>query len=77
MYICQTLDSNEHVLVICDYYSGYIWAAKTGDLGFGTASKIMSVLKEQIRTGLHLTKKIKSEHGTQLDCPELREEMAK
>ena len=40
-YICETLDTNEHVLVICNSYSGYIWAAKSGDRAFRMASKMI------------------------------------
>lgn len=47
--ICETLYSNEHVLVICDYFSGYVWAAKSGNREFEIASKMAEILKRKNR----------------------------
>ena len=71
------MDSNEHVLVICDYFSGYVWAAKSGNREFGTASKMVEILKEKIGKSLHLTETIKCDHGKQFDSEEFSAEMAR
>ena len=39
--ICETLDANEHILVICDYFSGYIWAVKSGHRDLESAAKMI------------------------------------
>ena len=70
-------DTNEHVLVICDYFYGYICAAKSGDWEFGIAAKMIEILKEQIGIGLHLTETIKCDHGTQFKSEEFTTEMAR
>ena len=44
--------AREHILAITDRYTGYVWAAKTGDTGTGTTSKCIDILKSCIGTGL-------------------------
>ena len=60
---------------MCDFYTGYVWASKSGDRDFGTASKLIHILKEQIGTGLHLTETVKSVRGSQMNCNEFISEM--
>ena len=37
--------AREHILAITDRYTGYVWAAKTGDTGTGTTGKCIDILK--------------------------------
>ena len=61
MDIAET-DSKEHILVITDRFTGYIWAAKTGDKETGTTDKIIAILKSCVGKGLTITNKIKCDH---------------
>ena len=65
--------ANEHILVISDRYTGYVWAAKTGDTGTGTSKQCIDILKTHIGAGLLTTKTIKSDEGSQLISAEMTE----
>ena len=56
MDIGQT-PAKEHILAITDRFTGYVWAAKTGDSETGTAGKCIDILKSCIGTGLLATGK--------------------
>ena len=65
--------ANEHILVISDRYTGYVWAAKTGDTGTGTTKQCIDILKTSIGAGLLTTSTIKSDEGSQLISAEMTE----
>ena len=65
--------AREHILAITDRYTGYVWAAKTGDSETGTAGKCIDILKSCIGTGLLTTEKIKCDEGSNLIAREMTE----
>merc|ERR1712030_96164 len=56
--------ANEHILVISDRYTGYVWADKTGDSGTGTTKQVIDILTKYVGAGLLTAKSIKSDEGS-------------
>lgn len=65
--------ANEHILAITDRFTGYVWAAKTGDNETGTSEKCIEILKSKIGAGLYNTESIKCDQGAQLISHEMQE----
>ena len=77
MDIAETDNKKEHILVITDRFTGYIWVEKTGNRQTGTAEVILATLIKKIGAGLFLVEKIKCDNGTNLTAQSIKEVMAK